>query len=84
MAEHLKSKSTGGFHQGDGSPCNTIAKHNYRALLPGVESDAAVSAVVVAEVRVALVVAAVVALLRLAAVLRALGTLLVRVVSTNL
>ena len=65
------------------SYCN-IAKHTYRALLPGVESDAAVSAVVVAEVRVALVVAAVVALLRLAAVLRALGTLLVRVVSPNL
>ena len=24
MAEHLKSKSTGGFHQGDGSPCTSI------------------------------------------------------------
>ena len=24
MAEHLKSKSTGGFHQGDGSPCTSF------------------------------------------------------------
>ena len=28
MAEHLKSKSTGGFHQGDGSPCIYLGKRH--------------------------------------------------------